>query len=431
MVGHQDQPAQNENVDPIPLSSRRGLLHPAFAWSGFTSAFASIVIGSRLQSDLGTPDALFAVVLGNWLLFIYSAAIGYAAGRWGLNSQLTLEAVFGKSGAVLPGILLASLVAGWFAFHVVLTTSVLAEVLYVPGASWMWICLVGVLFAAPVVLGFSHGFNLTALAFPAMTLFAGLVFFREIVPAWSTLLDGPLTGQLSFGTGVCIAFGTFVVSGTMTGDIVRFCRTGNEAIQATAIGFLVSNLPFLVVGVLIGAAHVKAADLFMSGHPISYLLLLLVLIAHWTTCDACLSNASVTLKSVFPNLPWAVTCCSAGIFGISIALSDAVGDVFKWVLFLVAVVPAIGGIVLADYYVLRANRGFSLARSTPVNLAAILALGIAISASLLSSFLYPAVPAPFIGTPLAAILYLIFASAAPVALGATLGAEALGAEAID
>lgn len=422
---------QTAAVNPIPLSRRRGLLYPAFAWSGFTSAFASIIVGQRLQSGLGTPDALFAVVLGSWLLFVYSAAIGFAAGRWGLNSQLTLEAVFGRAGAILPGLLLAFLVTGWYAFHVLLTTSLLPEALTQYGPPALWIGLVGVFFALPVITGYSHGFNLTAVAFPAMAVFIAIVLLDDILPRWPVLLDGPLDGPLAFGTGVCIAFGTFVVSATMTGDIVRYCRTGNEAIQATIIGFLLSNLPFLVCGVLIGAVGITPADLFTSGHPVSYVLLLLVLIAHWTTCDACLANASVTLKSAFPHLSWVMLSSAATAIGIAVALSNLVADVFDLAMFLVAMVPPIGGVILADYYVLRANTGFSRARSVRFNFAALLAVAIAIVTSFLAWRALPDIVTPLIGTPLAAVLYLLLAAVAPAMLGAGIGAERFGAEAID
>ncbi|WP_412050807.1 cytosine permease [Hoeflea sp. Naph1] len=430
-MGDEQEMSQTASVNPIPLSRRRGLFYPAFAWSGFTSAFASIIVGHRLQLGLGTPDALFAVVLGSWLLFVYSAAIGFAAGRWGLNSQLTLEAVFGRTGAILPGLLLAFLVTGWYAFHVVLTTSLLSEMATSHVSPGLWIGLVGIVFALPVVLGYSHGFNLTAVAFPAMVVFVTIVLLTDILPKWPILLDGPLDGTLSFGTGVCIAFGTFVVSGTMTGDIVRYCRTGNEAIQATVIGFLLSNFPFLVCGVLIGAVGLEPASFFTSYHPLSIVLLLLVLIAHWTTCDACLANASVTLKRAFPGLSWALLSSAAAVIGIAIAISDQVADVFNWVMFLVVVVPPIGGVILADYYVLRANGGFSRARSGHFNYAALLATAIAIATTFIAWRALPDIVSPLIGAPLAAITYLLLASIAPAMLGAGIGVERYGAEAID
>jgi cytosine permease len=423
----------NSGVQPIPLSQRRGLIFPALAWSGFTSALASIIVGSQLQAGLGTFDALFAVILGNWILFVYSAAIGFAAGRWGLSSQLVLEVVFGRWGAAVPGLLLGSLVTGWFAFHIVLTTTILSAVWRLPVGSTLSVCIVGVLFAMPLITRVSRGFNLTALAYPAMALFAAIVIARQLAPQWAVLLDGPIRpigGTLPFGTGVCIAFGTFVVSGTMTGDIVRYCRTGNEAVLATAIAFLLSNLPFLILGVLIAAAGVKVTALFAARDALSFVSLALVILANWTTCDACLGNASVTLKSAFPKLRWTFVAAAATLLGIGLAVADAVSAVFGWALFLAAIVPPIGGVIVADYYIVRVRVGFSRARVASVNRAALLAIAAGIAAAFMVRRYAPELVTPLIGAPVAAGVYLLLAIAAPSRLGTDLGV-AHGAQALD
>jgi len=424
-------PTDGASTQPIPLPRRRGLIFPAFAWSGFSSAFASIVVGSHLQAALGTLDAIFATVLGNWILFIYSAAIGFAAGRWGLSSQLVLEAVFGRWGAVIPGALLGTLVTGWYAFHVALTATILSAALHLPIGSTLSICLIGLLFATPVIVRISHGFNLTAIAIPAMTLFAALVFAHLLIPKWTVLLDGPIGGALPFGTGVCIAFGTFVVSGTMTGDIVRYCRTGNEAVQATAYGFLLSNLPFLLLGVLVAAAGIKVTDLFTSGHALPWMLLVLAVVSNWTTSDACLTNAGVTFKSAFPRLPWAVASAAAMLLGILLAVTDTVGDVADWTLLLTAVAAPIGGVIVADYYVLRVRVGFSRTRGAPVNVAALTAAAAGMVVSFACNRLIPGAITPLISAPAAGCLYLVLANLASHRLGADLGAATVGAEALD
>ncbi|AQH03500.1 cytosine permease [Burkholderia sp. KK1] len=423
--------ANEGGARPIPLPRRRGLIFPAIAWSGFSSALASIVVGGYLQASLGTLDALFAAVLGNWILFIYSAAIGFAAGRWGLSSQLVLEAVFGRWGAVVPGALLGTLVTGWYAFHVALTAAILFAGLHVPMSPTSAICIIGVLFAVPAIVRVSHGFNMTAMAIPAMTLFAILVFGHLLVPKLTVLLDGPIGGALPFGTGVCVAFGTFVVSGTMTGDIVRYCRTGNEAVQATAYGFLLSNLPFLVLGVFIAAAGVRVIDLFAPGNALARVLLLLAVVSNWTTSDACLTNAGVTFNSAFPRLSWVTVSVSAMLLGIVLAVTNTVGDVSSWTLLLTALAAPIGGVIIADYYVLRVRVGFSRTRGAPVNAAALLAAAAGIAVSFACERLAPGAVTPLVSAPAAGCFYLLLARLAPHRLGADFGRVTAGAEALD
>ena len=80
---------------PIPLNGRLGFLEPAIIWSGFGIAFICAVIGGIIQQGLGTVDAILAIITGNVILFLYASAIGYPAGKWGLNFPLTIKSVFG------------------------------------------------------------------------------------------------------------------------------------------------------------------------------------------------------------------------------------------------------------------------------------------------------------------------------------------------
>jgi cytosine permease len=424
----------DQDVRPIPLSERRGVLYPAFVWSGFTAVFSCMIIGNRLQVALGTIDAAIAVVLGSWLLFLYSAAIGFACGRWGLNFQIMLKAIFGRSGAIVPSLLLAIFVTGWFSFHLMMTAEILSTALGLAYRGW-WIIVVvgvGILFSIPVILGQRHSFFVTATVFPAMLLFAAIAIMQAIVPAgWTTLLDGPLSGELSFATGVAISFGTFVVSGTMTGDIVRFCRTGNQAVQVTAIGFLFSNLLFNLLGVLIGATGRDVITLLSDGSMVSMLLLTIAIVSNWAACDACLASASVTLKSAFPALSWIAVTGTTALLGIVAAVGSVISDLFGWILFLGAVVPPLGGVVIADYYVVRVHQGFARGRELRLNIAALAALSVGMAAGVGMMRIRPDMLDPLIGATVAGLVYLLLVAIAPRRLGVDFAYDQLGAEAID
>src|SRR5437773_10942964 len=74
---------------PVPLRARLGFRDPALVWSGFGIAYICAVIGGIIQQGLGTGDAILAILLGNFILFLYSAAIGYANGKWGRSEEHT------------------------------------------------------------------------------------------------------------------------------------------------------------------------------------------------------------------------------------------------------------------------------------------------------------------------------------------------------
>ena len=64
---------------PVPLRARLGFKEPVLVWSGFGIAYICAVIGGLIQQGLGTTNAILAILLGNFILFLYSAAIGIFA----------------------------------------------------------------------------------------------------------------------------------------------------------------------------------------------------------------------------------------------------------------------------------------------------------------------------------------------------------------
>lgn len=422
-------------IRPVPLNARRGLAYPAMVWSGFSVAFVCVVIGDRLQQALGTVDAILAVLLGNWILFLYSAAIGFACGRWGLNFPLSVQAVFGKKGAILPGLILGTLVSGWFAYQLGLTVDILLVAFGDADRSMRSILVVGVglLFALPVVLGIRRGLAVTASAFPAMVFFGAYCFWALVVPAGWHVFDGPLLGNVPFSFGVAIAFGTFVVSGTMTGDIVRYSRTGSQAVETTAIAFLLSNLPFMLLGVLVAAAGYRVMDLFRpeTTGKFAYLLLAIALLSNWASCDACMANATLSIKGFVARVSWSLAASVAALGAIATAFFGLIDDLFGWMTTLAILVPPAGGIMIADYYVLRGHHGFAVARRKPVNYAAAAALVIGVASAGATSLYRADLFFPFVGVLFGGLSYLILAGLLPRALGLELAGDATGAEAVE
>jgi len=75
--------------------------------------------------------------------------------------------------------------------------------------------------------------------------------------------------------------------------------------------------------------------------------------------------------------------------------------------------------------------GFSRTRLAPVNLAALIATGAGMIVAFLCHRLIPGVVSPLISAPAAGCLYLVLSTLASHRLGAELGANSAGAEALD
>jgi len=238
---------------------------------------------------------------------------------------------------------------------------------------------------------------------------------------------------MPFMTAVSISFGTFVVSGTMTGDIVCYSRTGNQAVGATAIAFLLSNLPFLLLGVLIAAGGQDLMEGFAPRHvgALAYLLGAIAIMSNWASCDACLNNASISLQNILPNASWPMVVLITALLAAGFAALDWVGPLFDWIVVLSLVVPPLGAIMVADYYVARGHLGFAVSGYQRVNWAAILAYLSGVSAAVLIKHVQSDTFFPAAGMLAAMVSYTGLRWILPRTFGNRLVRLPTGAEAVD
>jgi cytosine permease len=93
------------------------------------------------------------------------------------------------------------------------------------------------------------------------------------------------------------------------------------------------------------------------------------------------------------------------------------------------IVPPIGGAIIADYYVIRGERGFGVRRNVRFNWAAIIAVIVGILVGYYVNQTYPNFLFGAAGIATSFILYAILGKAAAAPLGADLTNQPSGAEA--
>ena len=432
-LGEQDDVHEEFHSKPVPLTQRLGFGEPALVWSGFGVAFICAVIGGQIQQGLGTVNAIWAILLGNFILFVYSALIAYPSGRWGINFPLAVQYVFGRVGATIPILVLAVLVTGWYAFQAWLTADILRVAFNLEGVVAVGIIalIAGIIYAIPVVFGIRQMALVRKIAIPAMVIFAAYYLITRVIPAGGEIFTREGNGSIAFLTGVGMAWATFAVSGTMTGDIVRYTRTGNQALGVTAVAFLFSNAPFMVIGALISAT-IDNPDVvyFFDQKSLAVLvpLVILAILSNWSTCDACLYNAAMGFTNSIPGFNWRRAAIFGSVIGLIAAATGFISDIVVWLITIGLLVPPIGGAIMADYYVMRREQGFSVDRDAAVNWAAIVAIVVGVVLGYWVHVAYPTFLFGITGIVSSFVVYVVLAKAAPGALGATLGTGETGAE---
>ncbi|PSP86031.1 hypothetical protein BRC96_00385 [Halobacteriales archaeon QS_6_64_34] len=401
----------------VPSSERKGIWKPATVWIGFAIAYSIAFIGSQIYMGLGMPEALYAIVIGNVILAIYATLIGVAAVDGGLNFPLQVKEAFGKKGALLPIATLGLLVNGWYAFQAWLAADVIRAA-YDP--NWYVLITVVVLaFGIPAVLGVDAMSEIVEkLVIPIMVLFVGYIMFVQVIPAGTSILNQPAPGEsVPFLVGVGLTWGTFAVSGTATGDIVRFAEDKKQVVIATVIAFLICNTAMMLVGALSAAALSSLNPYFgMIGVLGSIPIVAAAVVSLWSTCDACNYGAAMAYTNLSDVVTWRMAGFVAILAAFVTATTEIISHLTSWLLLIGIVVPPIGGIIIADYFLLRSS-GYDEVRTADINWAAVIAF---LGAVAINYYAYQNIPEALPGS-LGLVLTLVVY---PVAM--KIGTEVLG-----
>ena len=279
---------------------------------------------------------------------------------------------------------------GWYAFQAWLAADVIR-------AAWdpNWYLLIFVVtlaFGIPAVVGLDAMSEIVEkLVIPVMLLFVAYILVAQVIPAGTSILDAPAPGEsIPFLVGVGLTWGTFAVSGTATGDIVRYAENKKHAVVATVIAFLICNTVMMSAGAL-SAAALNGADPYfgMIGLYASIPVVVVAVVSLWSTCDACNYGATMSYTNLSDLISWRL----AGTIGIVAALITGVTEVISqlesWLLLIGVVVPPIGGIIIADYFILRRKTGYEKTRVSDYNWLAISMLLIAMGVNTYAHFNIP------------------------------------------
>ncbi|MFE4772826.1 purine-cytosine permease family protein [Streptomyces sp. NPDC056713] len=399
---------------PVPASARRSLLSVAATWFGFPMNLGSAVFGGVIVYNLGLPQGLLAILVGNLVLFSYVGALSHQAGSTGKNFALLTADTFGSRGRNLPAGLLATVVIGWFSFQVGLTGTTLSGALgwsALAGAA-----VGGVLYTVLTMAGIRA---LSLIGMLAMPLFLVLtvVALAYGLDAHTSLADtfgyrGAGTA-LGFGGAVAIVIAGFADSGTMTADFTRWSKDGRSAVLATLTAFPFANFLANAAGgliVAVGGTANPATDgggflNLLTGHStlLTAFAVLFVFVNLGSVASHCLYNGAVGWSALTPVRMRSLTLV-LGAVGVAFALSGVWGYFLNWLNLLGVFVPPIGAVLITDR-LLRTRMGNRPAGTYRATALASWAAGAAAAA--ITHYTLPELVDPVVGIITAAGVYAV------------------------
>lgn len=339
------------SLEHVASSGKKNFWAMLVVMLGFTFFSASMWSGGELGIGLNAKDLLIAVFSGNLILGVYTSLLAYMASKTGLSTHLLARYSFGEKGSFLASFLLGITQVGWFGVGIAMFALPVQK-----ATGWdiyTIIALAGFLMTATAWFGIRALTILSFIAVPAITILGTssvLTAFQDFggIAAWLSLSpDNPMPMYTSIG--ICVA--SFISGGTLAPDFTRFSRTGKIAVSTTVIAFFVGNTLMFFFGA-VGAAFYKQADIsdvMLQQGMIVWAMLILGLNI-WTTNDNALYASGLGFSNI-TKLPkrWLVTF--NGLLGTLLALY-LYHNFIGWLSLLNTTLPAIGGVLIADFYLL-------------------------------------------------------------------------------
>ncbi|WP_411146271.1 cytosine permease [Streptomyces sp. x-80] len=346
----------------VPRDHRMGFWPMLLQWLAQSGSISQFTLGATIGVGMTFGDAFLAFTLGAVILEIVIFAIGLAGMREGLATPLlTRWAGFGRSGSALVSFVIAVSLVGWFGVqNTIFGKSVSA---LVGGPSWLWCVLAGLAITVLVIFGFRY-----------MTIFAKIVtplFFAMV--AWSvttTLMDHPVSELVKSpppGDAIPLAVATTAIAGGfMTGAIVapemtRYNKKGSHVFLQSASSMILSEYIVGMVGVLLGhlAKSNEVSHIVLSTSGAFGVLVVLMSTAKindWNLYGSSLGVVNFFQVVFGKRLHRGAVTIVLGVAGTVLSAIGIMTHFTSFLSLLGVAIPPIGGIIVAEYWVVRRMR---------------------------------------------------------------------------
>ncbi len=385
-------PLWNADLAPTPLRRRTwSTYNIAALWIGMSVVITTYTLASGLMSQgMNWWQAMLTILLGNSIVLIPMVLNAHAGTKYGISFPVLCRASFGVRGANIPAILRAIVACGWFGIQTWIGGLALDALLTAAWSGWTgiaahtWLAFGTFwLIQVAVILKGTEGIkHLESWSAPLLLLGGLLLMF------WAVRAGGGFGNVLSesqrlqgsngvnfwsiFPAGLTAAVGYWATLSLNIPDFTRYAQSQRSQMAGQALGLPTTMTAFAFIGVFVTAATMivfgeavwdPVVLIARIGSPAVIIVgAIIVLLAQLTTNMA--ANV-VSPSNDFSNLsPRRISYVTGGlitaVIGIAIMpwklYADAAAYIFTWLIGYSSLMGALGGILIADYWVLRRQK---------------------------------------------------------------------------
>ena len=381
-------PLYNEDLAPTAPDRRTwSTYNIAALWIGMSVVITTYTLASGLMAQgMNWWQAMITILLGNTIVLIPMILNAHAGTKYGVSFPVLCRASFGVRGANVPAILRAIVACGWFGIQTWIGALALDALFAAAWAGWatvpgktaiafaiFWGIQVIIIlkgtegikilesWSAPLLLGggalllwwgIDRGGGLGRILGESVKLQQGNT------PFW-TLFPAALTANVGYWATLSLNIP----------DFTRYAKNQRSQALGQALGLPTTMTAFAFIGVAVTSATIVIFGKAewdpvvlvtkIGGAGVVMFSALVVLAAQLTTNMA--ANV-VSPSNDFSNLsPRRISYVTGGLITAVIGIvmmpwklySDAAAYIFTWLLGYSSLMGALGGILIADYWVLR------------------------------------------------------------------------------
>lgn len=367
----------------VPASGRNSFSKMLVVMLGFTFFSASMWSGGALGEGLTFKGLVGIILLGNLILGLFTGSLSYIAAKTGLSTHLLAQYSFGKKGAYISSFMLSATQIGWFGVGVGMFAYPVHKLTGINLT--LLVIIIGLAITATAYFGMKA---LTILSMISVPLIAVLGVSSTNVAisdmgGFSELLAYTPASTLTISAALTITVGSFISGGTLTPDFARYAKSGRDAVVSTVVAFFIGNSLMFLFGAIgtIATGFNDISDVMIAQGMILPAILVLGLNI-WTTNDNALYASGLGLATIFKQ-PKAIMVCINGILGTLLA-TWLYNNFVSWLTFLGSTLPAIGAIIITDYFFVQKGKyaDYEVANNKNIHIPAVIAWGLGVMAGL-------------------------------------------------
>jgi NCS1 family nucleobase:cation symporter-1 len=392
----------NRDLAPTTAEQRRwGLKDIAALWVSMSACIPTYMLASSLIAEgMNWWQAVLTIFLGNTIVLVPMVLNAHAGTRYGIPFPIYCRSSFGILGANVPALLRALVACGWFGIQTWIGGEAIYKILAIYVPSWA---------GSPTIAGL--GINVPQLAcFLAfwavniLVIYLGIESIRFLLNikaplliglglallAWAyvqahgfgPMLDqpsqfapgGPKAGQFwgFFFPALTGMIGFWATLSLNIPDFTRFARSQRDQVLGQVLGLPTTMALYSFIGVAVTSATIviyghsiwdpiELLSQFRSPIVLSVAMVSLCLATLATNIAANVVGPANDFSHVWPRrISFRTGGLITGILGILMQpwklIADPSGYIFKWLVAYSSLLGAVGGILIADYYVIRRTR---------------------------------------------------------------------------